>query len=239
MQGILVSTRNRSQMCLCLSAAVEAEPSPCCTLWAQPHLDRDICAGHCPAPAQPQLETFLGGWVGMSPSSRDHPRVCLQQGSSKQPGWRAIHLVWTWQLPRWRLFLAPSFPMQFPGPFVSCLIAWGSHRAISEKHTAAFGDGDPMGSAQDRAHGWQIRKPFLCWKRWDGAWEMEMEKGEMEKGLHLDQRSGTSWGEITGSYPGKLMAKGLLCASYQLTGGTAIPLDCLALWYKEWLYKSR
>lgn len=169
MQGILVSTRNRSQMCLCLSAAVEAEPSLCCTLWAQPHLDRDIQT--VLGTAQPQLKTGLGAWVGMSPSSRHHPWVCLQQGSSKQPRWRAIHLVWMWQLPRWGLFLAPSFPMHFPGPFVSCLIAWGSHSAISKKHTAAFGDGDPMGSAQDRAHGWQIRKPFLCGKGWDGAVE--------------------------------------------------------------------
>lgn len=44
MQGILVSTRNSSQMCLCLPAAVEAEPRPCWTLWAHPSSDTAVRA---------------------------------------------------------------------------------------------------------------------------------------------------------------------------------------------------
>lgn len=121
-----------------------------------------------------------------------------------------------WQFPRLRLFLALFTKCTFQGHlFLAC---YHPPSDISKKDTAAFGDGDPMVSAD----GWQIWKPFLCLKGRDGAVERF---DTWTRGVGC-----TRWGESTDSYPGKLMAKGLLCSPSQLTGGKAISLNYMALW---------
>lgn len=77
--------------------------------------------------------TCLGNWGGMSLSFRHGPGACLQQGSSKQSGWRAIPQSERGSSLDWGCSLFPVCQMHFPRPFVTCLLAWGGHTVVSPR----------------------------------------------------------------------------------------------------------
>lgn len=56
----------------------------------------------------------------------------------------------------------------------------------------------------------------------------------------MDQRSGLhKLGRKHCLLPWEINGKGFTLYLSELTGGKAISLNYMALWYKEWLYKSR
>lgn len=115
-QGILVSTRNRSQMCLSLSAAkAEPGPSPHPVVLGPPLGRR--CQRRAAVP-----RGSLWGWVRLSPPRGTVPHPISGRAAASRQGEKQR----TWYVQRGSSLdrsysLLPECPVHFPGPFVSCL----------------------------------------------------------------------------------------------------------------------